>query len=841
MNADILQLARKYTSNAAHGTDGTLFPLTRDGPLDPSSREFNARRWLKAFYDLRVEVSDGNRPRTSGVAFKNLDVYGFGTPTDFQKSVGNVYLEGLNMVRGIFGRSNKQRIDILRSMEGVVRSGEMLAVLGPPGSGCSTFLRTIAGDTHGFHIGEGSTINYRGIHPKEMTTAFRGEAIYTAEVDHHFPHLTVGDTLYFAARARCPKNIPDGVTRREYAEHLRDVTMATFGISHTINTRVGDDFVRGVSGGERKRVTIAEAAIGYAPLQCWDNSTRGLDSANAVEFCRTLRTQADVMGFSSCVAIYQAPQPAIDLFDKVVVLYEGRQIFFGKTTEAREYFEALGFICPEQQTTADFLTSMTNPSERIIRPGYEGRAPRTADEFAAVWKDSKHRADLIVEIEGYLEQHPLGGDHRQDFVKSRRIDQSQMQRKYSPFTLSYWEQIRLTLWRSWTLLKGDPSVTITMLVSNLFEALIISSIFYNLGTDTSSFFSRSMLLFFIILINAFASILEIMSLYAKRKIVEKHTRYAFYHPSAEAVSAMICDLPYKITNGILLNLTLYFMGNLRREPGAFFFFLLFSLMMTLTMSMMFRLIGSVTKSLAQALAPASVVLLGIALYAGFAIPPPYMQRWIGWCRWINPVFYGLESVFLNEFSGRHFQCANFVPSGPGYESITGGNSACNVAGSVRGQDFVEGAAHLLSAYGYKTANRWRNFGIMIAFMIFFMVLHLIAVEYVASERSKGEVLVFTRSGMAKSRSPGADIESVDVGKSPQSSDTEAQNEAMGHMEKHRSIFHWKDVTYDIKIKGEPRRILDHVDGWVRPGTLTALMVRIQELSHFFTCSTLLSP
>jgi ATP-binding cassette, subfamily G (WHITE), member 2, PDR len=503
----------------------------------------------------------------------------------------------------------------------------MLAVLGPLGSGCSTFLRTIAGDTHGFHIDESSTINYQGIRPKDMTTALRGEAIYTVEVDHHFPHLTVGDTLYFAARARCPKNIPNGVSRREYAEHLRDVTMATFGISHTINTRVGDDFVRGVNGGERKRVTIAEAAIGYAPLQCWDKSTRGLDSANAVEFCRTLRTQADVMGFSSRVAIYQAPQPAIDLFDKVVLLYDGRQIFFGKPTEARGYFEALGFVCPDQQTTADFLTSMTNPSERIIRPGYERQAPRTADEFVAAWKNSKHRADLVVEIDNYLEEQPFDGNHQREFSKSRRIDHSPMQRKSSPFTLSYWEQINLTLWRSWTLLRGDPSVTITMLVSNLFEALIVSSIFYNLSCDTASFSSCSMLLFLIILINAFASILDIMSLYAERKIVEKHARYAFYHPSAEAVSAMICDLSYKITNGILLNLTLYFMGNLRREPGAFFF-LLFSLMMTLTISMMFRLVGSVTKSLAQALAPASIVLLGITLYAGFAIPPAYMERWI---------------------------------------------------------------------------------------------------------------------------------------------------------------------------------------------------------------------
>lgn len=72
------------------------------------------------------------------------------------------------------------------------------------------------------------------------------------------------------------------MSRKEYATHLRDVIMSTVGISHTSNTRVGNDFVRGVSGGERKRVTVAEAALSYSPLQCWDNSTRGLDSANAV-------------------------------------------------------------------------------------------------------------------------------------------------------------------------------------------------------------------------------------------------------------------------------------------------------------------------------------------------------------------------------------------------------------------------------------------------------------------------------------------------------------------------------------------------------------------------------
>jgi hypothetical protein len=82
-----------------------------------------------------------------------------------------------------------------------------------------------------------------------MHTAFRGEAIYTAEVDAHFPNLTVGDTLYFAALARTPRQIPGGISREQYAEHLRDVIMAAFGISHTINSPVGNDFIRGVSGG----------------------------------------------------------------------------------------------------------------------------------------------------------------------------------------------------------------------------------------------------------------------------------------------------------------------------------------------------------------------------------------------------------------------------------------------------------------------------------------------------------------------------------------------------------------------------------------------------------------
>lgn len=154
-----------------------------------------------------------------------------------------------------------------------------------------------------------------GISAKQMHTQFRGEAIYSAETDVHFPQLTVGDTLTFAALARTPRNRLPGVTRQQYAEHMRDVVMAMLGLRHTINTRVGNDYVRGVSGGERKRVSIAEATLSQSPLQCWDNSTRGLDSANALEFCKNLRLTAKYAGTTACVAIYQASQSAYDVSD----------------------------------------------------------------------------------------------------------------------------------------------------------------------------------------------------------------------------------------------------------------------------------------------------------------------------------------------------------------------------------------------------------------------------------------------------------------------------------------------------------------------------------------------
>lgn len=277
---------------------------------EPSSSHFDPVSWARHFQESRTLTGGGHSLRL-GLAFRALNVYGFGKSTDYQSTVGTFALELLTYIKDVVGcgASSSTRQDILRDLEGVLYPGETLAVLGPPGSGCSTFLKTITGDTYGFNVEDESELNYHGISRADMWATLRSEAVYTAEDDHHLPHLTVGETLYFAARSRnlCP---PPGLTHRQFAEHLRDVVMKLMGISHTLNTKVGDDFIRGVSGGERKRVSISEVLLGWAPIQSWDNSTRGLDSGSAIQFCKVLRLQADILGITSSVAIYQAPEEA---------------------------------------------------------------------------------------------------------------------------------------------------------------------------------------------------------------------------------------------------------------------------------------------------------------------------------------------------------------------------------------------------------------------------------------------------------------------------------------------------------------------------------------------------
>ena len=233
--------------------------------------------------------------------------------------------------------------NVLPRNSGVLRPGEMILVLGAPGAGTTTFLKVVANE-RGSYFNVAGDVRYAGISHSEMLKHYNGEVVYNQEGrdggaprsgtlltcpadDIHIPTLTVGQTLDFALSTKAPGSggrLP-GVSKQEFSAEVRDLLLRMLNISHTKSTLVGNEFVRGVSGGERKRVSIAEMMATRARVQSWDNSTRGLDASTALDFVKGLRIMTDVLGQTTFVSLYQAGEGIYDLFDKVMVLDHGRR------------------------------------------------------------------------------------------------------------------------------------------------------------------------------------------------------------------------------------------------------------------------------------------------------------------------------------------------------------------------------------------------------------------------------------------------------------------------------------------------------------------------------------
>ncbi|KAF4637494.1 hypothetical protein G7Y89_g601 [Cudoniella acicularis] len=712
------------------------------------------------------EKYGGSLRRCASLACQNVNVYGYGSSTDYQKTFANYPIAKLGDVANFVTGKPGSKTEIIHNFDGLVEAGQMLLVLGRPGSGCSTLLKTLAGQTDGFEVSQKSVINYQGIPMKTMHSEFRGECTYHAESDVHFPHLTVGQTLELPAQARAPRLVLNSneIKRAAYARESKDATLLALNLSSAVDTKIGNEFVQGVSGGQRKRASIAEIMVGDSPFQCWDNSTRGLDSANAFEFLKALRESTRKKGSIAIVTLYQASQDMYDTFDKITLLYEGHQVFFGNPWDAKDYFVKLGFICAERTTTGNFLTSITNPVARITAEETSARFLRSSRDFADTWDRSKQKQHLLKEIKVYHEKFPVSSTELAQFRTIRRAQKQLLIRRGSPYTVDIFKQIRICVVRGIQVIRNDFAPPISNIIGNVIMSVILGSMFFNMSETTDSFFGRSVLLFFTILLNTFLGAFEGVALWEKRAVVEKHFRLALYHPAAEAISSLLCDLPNKFLLTLGFNLPFYFMANLRRTPTAFFTFYLFAFVGLVTGSMIFRTIGAMSRTLTSSIAPGAIFILMLVIYSGFVIPVTDMHPWLRWFAYIDPVSYAFESLMINE--------------------------ACS-------------ETQLTFCYS--------------------------AAEYIPLQGSKGEVLLFPRGHIAIGADPTDEESEIIHERYPGVQERKNMEEFEAIMEypppspDANVSFLWKDITYDISTSQGPKRILNGIQGWIQPGSLTVVM------------------
>ncbi|KFZ06095.1 hypothetical protein V501_07757 [Pseudogymnoascus sp. VKM F-4519 (FW-2642)] len=790
---------------------------------DNSEQEWALKSKFAAFQER--DKASGFPGRHLGITWKDLTVEVSSPHAAIHENV----ISQLNIPKLIKESRHEATLKtILDNSHGCVKPGEMLLVLGRPGSGCTTLLNILANQRNGY--GKISGDVHYGTIKAEDAKRYAGQIVVNGEEEIFFPSLTVKQTMDFATRLKKPFNLPDGVaSREEHRIEMRDFLLESMGIEHTVDTKLGDAYIRGVSGGERKRVSIVECLASRGSIFCWDNATRGLDASNALEYVKAIRAMTDILGLSSIFTLYQAGNGIYNLFDKVLVLDEGKQIYYGPMVSAQPFMERLGFICDHGANVADYLTGITVSTERKIQKGQERSFPRTSDAVREAYKGSLIYQQTRTECDYPLTDDAIANTNQ--FCKGVAMAKDKRLPASSPMMVGFSDQVITCVYRQYQILWGDKATFFIKQISTVVQALMAGSLFYNAPDTSAGLFMKSGACFFAIFFNALMSMSEVTDSFTGRPVILKHKSFAFFHPAALCIAQIATDIPVVLFQVSVFCLVIYFMVGLTMSAGAFFTFWAVVVATTMCMTAFFRGIGASFGTFDEASKASGFIIVACMMYLGYMIPKPAMHPWFVWLFWINPMAYGFDAILSNEFHNKIIPCVgnNLVPSGPGFSDLS--HQACaGVSGAISGQAFVNGDNYLASL-SYSHAHIWRNFGIVWAWWALFVALTIWSTSKWASSTENGPRLVIPRERAQTVTTQRQIDEEGQVDEKvamPSGSDAEAtlgseEGQRQANLIRNSSIFTWRDLSYTVKTRSGDRILLDNVQGYVKPGNLTALM------------------
>eukprot|EP01119_Soliformovum_irregulare_P011474 TRINITY_DN2879_c0_g1_i1.p1 TRINITY_DN2879_c0_g1~~TRINITY_DN2879_c0_g1_i1.p1 ORF type:complete len:1443 (-),score=460.96 TRINITY_DN2879_c0_g1_i1:56-4384(-) len=805
----------QHFRNLQKDLQSSVADASKSKDLEKGAPEFDLQTYFEE--SIRMDEKRGSKAKQMGVVVKDLTVVGQGYDASSisDNTTPLVTLAKLLWPPNWFHRSVGSKFDILHEVSAFCKDGEMLLVLGRPGAGCSTFLRVIT-NQRSTYLDITGEILYGGISAKEFER-YSGEAIYAPEEDIHYATLSVEDTLDFALKMKTPGNLLPEEKKRDFRTRVLDGLLNMFGLVKQRHTIAGNEFVRGLSGGERKRLTISEAMASQGAIECWDCSTRGLDAASALDYAKSLRITTDTLNKTTIATFYQASESIYKLFDRVLVLEKGKCIYFGPTSEAKQYFVDLGFDCEPRKSTPDFLTGITNPQERIIRSGFENSAPTTSAALEKAWKASQNYQNSQTAAANY-EKELESEKPAETFKQQVRANKAKGQRKKSQHTANYWQQVRALAVRQGKIFLGNRFNIFTRYLSVIIQALLYGSAFYQMPLTSTGVFTRGGAIFASILFNSFISIAEMAGSFLGRPILEKQKSYAFYSPSAFYLAQVLLDIPILLVQVVLWTVIAYFMFGFDLVAGKFFIYLFGLYITALTIVQLFRLLAIPSKSMYVSQQVLAVILILLLVYTGYSLPVRSMHPWLKWVYYINPFGYAFKGLFSNEMTGLVFDCSSGVgaiPAGPGYDDPL--YRVCALPGSAPGGTQVLGDTFLYEQYSFNTSDRALDFIIVFCFFIGFTLINCIIIEFMDYSGGGYTRKVFKR------------------GKAPKNNDSQAEEaqaaqvmEANENLDKTLTmsggIFMWKDIVYSVPVPKEGKRVLlQNVEGWIKPGQMTALM------------------
>ena len=796
---------RKLSRTASHRSKGADVDIEKS-PTESDESIFNLEEVLRGARALDLET--GIKSKQVGVLWEGLTVSGLGGVKNFVKTFPDAFTSFFNvpaMVMGWFGIGKKGReFDIVKDFKGIVKPGEMVLVLGRPSSGCTTFLKVISNQRFGYTKVDGN-VQYGPFDAETFGKRFRGEAVYNEEDDQHHPALSVGQTLGFALDLKTPGKRPAGMSKAEFKQRVIDLLLKMFNIEHTVNTKVGGAFIRGISGGERKRVSIAEMMISSSCVCAWDNSTRGLDASTASDYASSLRILTNIYKTTTFVSLYQASETIYSQFDKVMVIDSGRQVFFGSASEARAYFESLGFKEKPRQTTPDYLTGCTDAYEREYKNGYSAaNAPHDPESLALAFRNSEHYKRLDQEIEAYRKDTEAQAELHREFESAHQEAKRKHAGKKSVYTAPLYLQIWALMKRQSMSKWQDKFALSVSWATSLLVAIVLGTVWYKQPQTSAGAFTRGGLLFIALLFNAFQAFGELGLTMLGRPIVNKHRAFTFHRPGALWLGQIFVDTLFATVQITVFSSIVYFMCGLALNPGGFFTFVLLIVTGYLSMTLFFRTVGCLCPDFDVALRTAVVIITLFVLTSGYLIQYAEGQVWLRWIFYINGLGLGFSAMMINEFSRINLKCTSesLIPSGGSYNDIN--HQVCTLQGGTSGNPIIPGSSYLSASFSYAPGDLWRNFGVLIALIVLFLVMNV----------TLGEAVTWGAGGRTVTFFAKETKETKNLNKQlMKKKKVRLEKGAMQSTElsiTSKAVLTWESLCYDVPVPGGSRRLLSDV-------------------------------
>ncbi|GAB9468390.1 Atp-binding protein [Globisporangium polare] len=738
-------------------------------------------------------------------------------------------------LKGLVTKRSTETQFILKDLSGAFKPGTTTLILGQPSSGKSSLMKVLSGRfPNEKHVRVTGDVTFNGTNAEELARVLPQLVNYVTQRDMHYPTMTVQETLEFA-RTCCSSGLADQLecalkasggsnnssdrdAVRSVLENLPAVVLELLGLYNCKDTVVGDSMLRGISGGEKKRVTTGEMLFGSRLALFMDDISTGLDSAATFDIISSLRSVAKNFGTTIVISLLQPSPEVFALFDDVLILNEGEVIYHGPQAGVVNYFEELGFVCPPERDGADFLLDIGTPAQAVyqVKTDHSTAAassnarltmrtsPVTAHDFAEIFKQSTIYRDMVEYMDEPLDKGFLLT--AQSFIKS-------VPEFHQSFFASTWAvgmREFLLLTRNKAFIAGHAAMIVIM-------ALLYSTIYYD--TDPADVQVVIGVVFAAAMFLSLGQASQIPTIMATRDVFYKQRRSNFYRTSSFVLSSAASRIPVALWESLVFGSMLYWMCGFSSDASAFIVFEVLLFLTSVALGGWFYFLATVAPNTNVAMPLAMVSILFLVTFAGFVIPQHGIPDFLIWLYWITPLSWVVRSIMINQYQAPEFtQCeyrdVNYCKMFPGVKSA---------------------GEYYLSLYDVATGREWIYYGIafMAAMCFFYVWLAILALEYRRFESPENPTIV--RRSHNQQQKTVDEIEETEyqlVG-SPKAS-TQVSLTVNPSSASHQRQFTpvtlafqdlWYTVPLKAKNKDDPTSIdlLKGISGYAKPGTMTALM------------------